>query len=108
MVTLDQAGHQIEDSKLATRSYPEQERGNQQIGGLHEHWGSNLRYEPTSDGFIIRSAGPDKQFNTSDDLTTNDQELKRSYDHSNALLPEESVKEEAMENELKSEKEFSQ
>ena len=32
-------------------------------------WGNSLRFEPESDFAILRSAGPDKQFLSKDDLT---------------------------------------
>jgi hypothetical protein len=42
--------------------------------GLRDSWGTKLRFDPWWDGqkthFLVRSAGPDKQFNTNDDVLT--------------------------------------
>ena len=38
-----------------------------------DSWGNNLRMEPVQWNkayYVVRSAGPDKQFNTGDDLAT--------------------------------------
>ncbi len=35
---------------------------------LQDPWGTPMRYEPSVDGFRVRSAGPDRQFDTADDL----------------------------------------
>ncbi len=41
---------------------------------LRDSWGTKLRFDPWWDGqkthFLVRSAGPDKQFNTNDDVLT--------------------------------------
>lgn len=36
---------------------------------LNDAWGSELRYDALARGYLIRSAGPDRQFETADDLT---------------------------------------
>ena len=36
---------------------------------FRDQWGSDLRYMPQGTRFVIRSAGPDRTFNTDDDMT---------------------------------------
>lgn len=74
--TMRQAAEQIENSKDADGAYPDEAAGNQLIAGSKDYWQQDLRYEPTGDGFVIRSAGPDKQFDTSDDIHMNETQLK--------------------------------
>ena len=35
---------------------------------LADSWGQEIRFAPTPDGFELRSAGPDKTFDTEDDI----------------------------------------
>ena len=72
---LTDAAHQIEDAKNAEGSYPGAEKGNALIADKTDYWKQPLRYEPTADGFVVRSAGADKKFDTSDDMTMDDHRL---------------------------------
>lgn len=92
---LSNAQRQIENSMGAGGVYPGEAKGNELIAGQTDYWKTQLRYEPTDGGFVIRSAGPDQQFNTSDDLTVDDfggsnpfPELEQSYSEENAEIPE--------------------
>jgi hypothetical protein len=38
-------------------------------------WGTALKYETIEGGYIIRSAGPDKQFDTADDVKSNEKKF---------------------------------
>jgi hypothetical protein len=70
-IKLDEARHAIENGKT-DGVYPSQAEGGRIIAGKADYWETPLRYEPTDGGYVIRSAGPDKQFNTSDDMTVDD------------------------------------
>lgn len=69
--SLHSARQQIENSKGPEGVYPGEAEGNGLIAGQTDYWKTPLRYEPSDGGFVIRSAGSDKQFNTSDDMTVN-------------------------------------
>ena len=49
-----------------------------------DSWGESLRFDGHGDHAIIRSAGPDNQFESNDDVTA---ELKGTTDRSDRLLP---------------------
>jgi hypothetical protein len=68
-VTLNDARQRIENARTAENTYPSEAEGDQLIAGLRDFWQTPLRYEPQGTRFAIRSAGPDKQFNTPDDMT---------------------------------------
>ena len=72
MATLSDAQQTIENAKGPGGTYPGQAEGDGLIAGKTDYWQNTLRYEPTDGGFVIRSAGADKQFNTADDLTVDD------------------------------------
>jgi hypothetical protein len=38
-------------------------------GEMQDGWGTPFRYEPRADRYLIVSAGPDRQFDTADDLS---------------------------------------
>jgi hypothetical protein len=72
MATLGDARQTIENAIGPDGAYPGQAEGDRLIAGKTDYWQNALRYEPTDGGFVIRSAGADKQFNTTDDLTVDD------------------------------------
>jgi hypothetical protein len=41
----------------------------QSVSDLVDDWGTAIRYAVTGDGYEIRSAGPDRTFDTLDDIT---------------------------------------
>ena len=50
-------------------SLPQAIDGNMLVIKYEDPWGQPLRYDQETDAAIIRSAGPDKRFETEDDLT---------------------------------------
>jgi hypothetical protein len=70
--TLNDARQRIESFKGPAGDIPGEAEGNGIIQGMEDYWKHPLRYEPQPRGFVIRSAGPDGQFNTPDDLIIND------------------------------------
>jgi hypothetical protein len=70
--SLNEARQQIENLKWPDGTYPGEAEGNGILAGKTDYWKTPLRYEPQGKSFIIRSAGPDKQFNTRDDVTVDD------------------------------------
>ncbi len=71
-LSLNEARQQIESCKSADGVYPDQATGDGVIAGKSDAWQTPLRYELQGKDFLIRSAGPDKQFNTADDMTVDD------------------------------------
>jgi hypothetical protein len=62
----------IEEFRLENSSLPEGVEGNMLLirANLVDAWGEDLRYEPIDkQNYAVRSAGPDKQFDTPDDIT---------------------------------------
>jgi len=71
-VVLEQGREQIEHFRHEHNELPEGIEGNKLLitNDLNDAWGQSLRYEPLDEsGYRIRSAGPDQQFDTADDLT---------------------------------------
>lgn len=71
---LNNAERQIEEYQFENDQLPTEAEGNQLIAELEDGWDNGLRYELTDEGedFLIRSAGPDGEFDTLDDETTED------------------------------------
>jgi len=67
-ITIAQAHAVIEEHRDENDALPGEEDGNALIEHLEDGWGNPLRYEVTGDGYIIRSAGPDGEFGTRDDI----------------------------------------
>lgn len=55
---------------------PDGIEGNKMILDLKDAWGESLRYDLDGDKFVIRSAGPDKRFDTPDDLTSKEKQVE--------------------------------
>jgi len=62
----------IETRADETGELPSVDEGRELIAGLEDAWGNALRYEPSGDGFTVRSPGPDGAFNTVDDIVSGD------------------------------------
>ena len=62
------AAEDIIDAK-ASSQLPSDLRANELVVGYIDPWGESLRFDMEAEGGNIRSAGPDVEFNTSDDLT---------------------------------------
>jgi len=69
---LTEARSKIEDYDFENDKYPSEAEGNALIQGITDYWETQLRYEPSGDGYVIRSAGADKTFDTPDDMTKHD------------------------------------
>lgn len=80
-MSLESARQRIEMSKGADGSYPGEAEGNAAIQGTSDHWKTQLRYEPNGSNYVIRSAGPDKQFDTGDDITV-DNSFQNAFEDS--------------------------
>jgi hypothetical protein len=69
---LQTAVAEIEDFRLENHQLPEGIKGNMLLieAELVDAWGEDLRYDAIDkQQYTVRSAGPDKEFDTSDDLT---------------------------------------
>jgi len=58
---------EIEQYKQTNGTTPDEEEGNELVGRHIDGWDTPLRYESEGDDYVIRTAGPDGQFDTSDD-----------------------------------------
>ncbi|UUO08938.1 hypothetical protein M4951_11610 [Blastopirellula sp. J2-11] len=66
---LDEAIVVIETDRQAKGELPEGVDGNKLVLPITDAWEQSLRYEPEDSGqYAVRSAGPDQQFDTPDDL----------------------------------------
>jgi len=62
------AAEDILDETSAGR-LPSDLESNELVVGYIDPWGESLRFDMEAEGGNIRSAGPDQEFNTQDDLT---------------------------------------
>lgn len=65
---MSEAKKQVEAFRAENERYPDGVEGNKIVADFKDSQGNPLRYEVTEDGYLIRSAGKDKKFETSDDL----------------------------------------
>ena len=67
---ISQANAVIEGYRAEKGALPNEGVGQNLINAQKDAWGKTLRYKPKPDGaYDIRSAGPDGQFDTLDDIT---------------------------------------
>ncbi len=69
---LLEARRKIEDYKTENGAYPNETVGNALIQGTMDYWKIQIRYEPKNGSYVVRSAGPDQVFDTTDDMTEDD------------------------------------
>ena len=68
--TLDLAADEVREFRSDNDNYlPEIQEGMLMTVKFQDGWEQELFYEPVVDGSVIRSAGPDGEFHSSDDLT---------------------------------------
>jgi hypothetical protein len=70
--TLASARKKVEDHKVEKGEYPDDEEGQALVADLTDGWEMELRYQKQPEGYDLRSAGPDKQFDTDDDVLVED------------------------------------
>ena len=71
-MVLEQGVDAIEKFRSDHQQLPGAITGNKLLiaGELNDAWGESLRYDPLEGGnYLVRSAGPDRTFDTTDDLT---------------------------------------
>ena len=70
LVVMKEAQQQLRDFRTENDlQLPNLEQGMDMTVQYEDAWGTNLCYGVIDDGCIIRSMGPDQEFNTADDLT---------------------------------------
>jgi hypothetical protein len=74
--TLSEAAQVIERHQASTGELPDPIEGNKLLMEMQDAWGQSLRYETSDRKFVIRSAGPDRQMNTADDLVSTDKQVE--------------------------------
>ncbi|MDP6446085.1 MAG: hypothetical protein QGG36_08065 [Pirellulaceae bacterium] len=67
------AQQRIEKFKTDHGSYPSYEQGNELIGDLADGFQKRIRYHAEGARAVITSAGPDREFDTADDITNKNQ-----------------------------------
>ena len=72
MAVIDQAQAVIEQHRAESGELPEGIEGNKLVIGIQDAWQNSLRYDRMNGDYLIRSAGPDGEFETADDLTSGD------------------------------------
>lgn len=65
---MSEAKKQIETFRTENERYPDGVEGNKIVADFKDSQGNPLRYEVKEDGYLIRSSGKDKKFETADDL----------------------------------------
>jgi hypothetical protein len=65
----------IENYRQEHNTLPDGIEGNKLAVVHNDGWGTALKYETIEGGYLIRSAGPDKQFDTADDVKSNEQKF---------------------------------
>jgi hypothetical protein len=60
----------VEEFRFQHGSLPAGIEGNKIVLQHHDGWDTSLRFEPDGDLYRIRSAGPDREFDTRDDILT--------------------------------------
>jgi len=67
---IDEVNKQINEFIMQNGGeLPDEIEGNRLAVQNQDAWGQELQYQPTKQGFIILSAGPDKKFQTRDDVS---------------------------------------
>lgn len=69
---ISDASSLIERYRSEHNTLPDGIVGKKLVIEKKDGWGTELSYEVEGDSYLIRSAGPDKQFYTEDDLTSKD------------------------------------
>lgn len=89
MVTLEEAQNELRQFRTEhDYQLPNLQDGMMMTVRYDDAWEQELRYGITSDGCIVRSTGPDKEFDTADDLTVNLDGTPMSYSVVSDLLEE--------------------
>ena len=71
-LVLQEGADAVEDFRVDNKYLPDGIDGNKLLiaKDLQDAWGTSIRYDALDDhNYLIRSAGPDKEFDTADDLT---------------------------------------
>ena len=70
---LRSVGIACDNFELMAKQYPENLKAEgfaqfNDVETLDDEWGIEIQYERTESGYVVRSAGPDKTFDTIDDI----------------------------------------
>lgn len=71
-VRLGEAERKIVEYQAKHNALPDPVTGNKLIVDIKDAWDTQLRYDVNNDKFVIRSAGPDKEFDNSDDVKSSE------------------------------------
>lgn len=72
---MQEAKGAIEGYRLQNNALPDGIEGNKLVVTMKDAWDTELRYDLDGKTYVIRSAGPDKQFNTEDDITSDQSQV---------------------------------
>ncbi len=79
-ITIADARNAIENYRNEHNTLPDGIEGNKLVVPFKDGWQTELRYEVDGNNYLIRSAGPDKTFDTPDDLTSQQQQVETNLD----------------------------
>jgi len=67
-VQLENAKNLIVEHQIETGAVPEGIEGNKMVLHLKDGWDKPIRYDVDADSYVLRSAGPDDEWETRDDI----------------------------------------
>jgi hypothetical protein len=67
-IAMAEAHTIIEANRGEGDALPSEDEGNELLEDLEDGWGNPLQYEVDGERFVVRSAGPDGEFGTEDDI----------------------------------------
>jgi type II secretory pathway pseudopilin PulG len=79
-IAIADARNAIENYRREHNTLPDGIEGNKLVVPFKDGWQTELRYEVDGNEYVIRSAGPDKAFDTPDDLTSHEQQVETNLD----------------------------
>ena len=77
---ISEANEAIQRYQREHNALPDGIEGNKLVVEKKDAWKTELRYEVDGNNYLIRSAGPDKKFDTPDDLTSQQQHVETNLD----------------------------
>lgn len=77
---ISEANEAIRRYQQEHNALPDGIEGNKLVVEKKDAWQTELRYEVDGNNYVIRSAGPDKTFDTPDDLTSQEQQVETNLD----------------------------
>jgi len=68
-IAMFEAVMKVEEYRKEHEEVPSQDEGDRLLSGIDDGWGHPMQYERTESGYVVRSAGPDGELHTADDIS---------------------------------------